>query len=368
MRRPPLLLTARTIAAVAVGCRLVRSGLAQRSAEPLGRELDPDVTISIIVPARNEDRRLGPLLDALRGAPGVVQVVVVDDESTDATARVGCRDGVSVVAGSPRPPGWAGKTWAMQQGLEAATGEWVVFIDADLRPQPDLPGRLVARARRDRVDLISLAPAATAPPLARLVHASFLATLVYRFGGPGCSRRGRELANGQCLAVEREPFVGRGGWRPVAAAVTEDVALARHLAERGGRTALIDAAADARVDVRDVHEVVTGWGRSIGLPGLGRIETTLDAVLLTLTMPLPIVRVIVRRADALDAALVAIRLGVAAGVRRAYRPAGPALWFAPLADLVAVVAVAAAAMRRTVTWRGRRLPVSPLLSHGRVVV
>jgi dolichol-phosphate mannosyltransferase len=362
MRRPSLLSAARTLAGVVVGGRLISTGLAQRSVDPLGPELDPDVTISIVVAARDEERRLGPLLDTLRSAPGVVQVVVVDDESTDGTARVARRDGVTVVGGSPRPPGWAGKTWAMQQGLEAATGEWVVFVDADVRPQPDVPGRLVARARRDRADLVSLAPAATAPPLARLVHASFLATLVYRFGGPAWSHPGRELANGQCLATEREPFVERGGWRPVAAAVTEDVALARHLAACGGRTTLIDAVADVHVDVGDLREVVTGWGRSIGLPGIGRRETALDAVLLTLTMPLPLLRLLLRRADALDVALITIRLGVAGGTRRAYRPAGTVLWLAPLADLVAVVAVASASVRRTVTWRGRRLPIPPVRS------
>ena len=363
MRRPPLLLAARVIAAVVVGGRLIRTRSAQRSVEPLGPQLDPDVTISIVVPARNEERRLGPLLDALRDSPAVVQVVVVDDESTDGTAGIARRDGVTVVAGSPRPQGWAGKTWAMQQGLATATGEWVVFLDADVRPEPDVPARLVARARRDRADLVSLAPAATAPPLARLMHASFLATLVYRFGGPGWSRPGHELANGQCLAIEREPFVERGGWRPVAAAVTEDVALARHVAEHGGKTALIDAGADVRVEVDDLREVVIGWGRSIGLPGIGRREIALDAMLLTLTMPLPLVRLLLRRADALDVALVAIRLGVAGGTRRAYRPVGMSLWLAPVVDPVAVVAVASASVRRTVTWRDRRLPVSPVRSE-----
>lgn len=357
MRHPPLLLAARCVAAGVVGVRLVRTGVAQRSIEPLGPEIDPDVTISIVVPARDEEQRLAPLLDALRDAPGVVQVVVVDDESTDATASVADRDGVTVVAGSSRPPGWAGKTWALHQGLEAATGEWVVFLDADVRPESDVPARLVARARRDRLDVVSLAPAATAAPLARVLHASMLATLVYRFGGPGWSRPGHELANGQCLAVEREPFRGRGGWRPLADAVTEDVALARRMAEQGGRVALIDAVADLRVDVGGPAEVLSGWGRSIGLPGVGRRETAVDATLLALTMPLPVLRSLLRRADALDVALLAVRFGVAVGTRRAYRPAGPSLWLAPLADVVSVVAVASAAVRRSVTWRGRRLPV-----------
>ena len=52
--------------------------------------------------------------------------------------------------GEPLPAGWVGKAWALQQGLDAASGEWVVFLDADTRPSPDLPGALVARARRRR--------------------------------------------------------------------------------------------------------------------------------------------------------------------------------------------------------------------------
>jgi dolichol-phosphate mannosyltransferase len=358
MRRPPLLLALRVAAAAVVGARVIRTGLAQRSVEPLGPELDPGVPISVVIPARDEARRLGPLLDALADAPGVVQIVVVDDQSTDATAQEARRAGVTVLAGRPRPPGWVGKTWAMQQGLDAATGEWIVFLDADVRPAPDVPARLVTRARRDRLDLASVASAATAPPFARLAHASMLATLVYRFGGPGVSRRGSALANGQCLAIGRDTLVGLGGWRAVAGAVTEDVALARHTEARAGTTALIDATADVRVVVGDTLEVLTGWGRSIGLPGIDRWETVLDATILAMTMPLPLLRLLLGRADPLDAVLIVIRWGVAAGTRRAYRPAGLALWLAPLADLVSVSAVASAAVRRSITWRGRRLPVS----------
>ena len=110
------------------------------------------MAISIVVPARDEATRIGPLLAAVVGAPGVAEVIVVDDESTDGTADVARAGGATVVTGEPLPAGWAGKAWALQQGLDAASGDWVVFLDADTRPSPELPGSLVARMIADDLD------------------------------------------------------------------------------------------------------------------------------------------------------------------------------------------------------------------------
>ena len=98
---------------------------------------DVDVSISVVVPARDEAARIGPLLEAIVGAPGVTEVIVVDDESADATAGLAAGAGASVVTGRPLPAGWVGKAWALQQGLDAAVGDWVVTLDADTRPDPD---------------------------------------------------------------------------------------------------------------------------------------------------------------------------------------------------------------------------------------
>ena len=94
----------------------------------------------MIVPARNEQHRLGECLAALAADPVAADVVVVDDESTDATAAVARKHGVRVIAAGRRPEGWAGKTWALQCGLSAVTGDWVVALDADTRV-PSRPHR-----------------------------------------------------------------------------------------------------------------------------------------------------------------------------------------------------------------------------------
>ena len=97
----------------------------------------------------DEAERIAPLLDAIVGASGVAEVIVVDDQSSDATAEIARLAGASVVSGAPLPDGWAGKAWALQQGIEAATSDWVVTLDADARPDPQLPTALVARAVGD---------------------------------------------------------------------------------------------------------------------------------------------------------------------------------------------------------------------------
>ena len=70
---------------------------------------------------------------------GPLEVIVVDDESTDATAteaRAAAGDRVSVVVGRPVPSGWVGKSWACHQGYELARGRWLLFTDADVRHGP----------------------------------------------------------------------------------------------------------------------------------------------------------------------------------------------------------------------------------------
>ena len=87
---------------------------------------------SIIIPARNEQNNLPKLLGSI-AAQSVrpLEVIIVDDASTDQTAAVAAQHGATVIASQPLPPGWRGKTWACQQGADAARGDILLFVDAD---------------------------------------------------------------------------------------------------------------------------------------------------------------------------------------------------------------------------------------------
>ncbi len=103
-----------------------------------------------MIPARNEAARIAPLLDAITGAPALLEVIVVDDESTDDTAANRRRRERPVVAAGALPEGWAGKSWALQCGLEAAQVEWIVTLDADTRPDAGAARQHCGRAGQSR--------------------------------------------------------------------------------------------------------------------------------------------------------------------------------------------------------------------------
>lgn len=326
---------------------------------PVRPTLTPMQTISVVIPARDEAERIGPLLDAIVGAPGVGEVIVVDDQSSDATADIARQAGAAVLSGTPLPDGWAGKAWALQQGITAASSEWVVTLDADARPDPQLPTALVARAVADRLDLLTVGGRFECPtPGSRWLHPAMLTTLVYRFGPPGVtpSQPDRMMANGQCMAVPRVPFVASGGMELVRGEVVEDLALARRLATDGRRVGFLDASELLTVRMfESLGDAWSGWGRSLALPGVEpRRRQLFDLAIIVLAQVLPIPRLLLRRGDVIDVVLAVTRLGTLAGTRRAYERNDAFYWLSPLADPVAAVAIARGiAKRGRQTWRGR---------------
>jgi dolichol-phosphate mannosyltransferase len=307
----------------------------------------------VVVPARDEAGRIGPLVDALVRDPHVAEVVVVDDESTDATAAVALAAGARVVAGRPLPAGWVGKPWALHQGLEAATGHWLVTLDADVVPRPGLVGALVAAAEEGGWDWLSAGGRFRLGPSAaeRLRHPAMLATLVYRFGPPGTGSPavGRVQANGQCTVTRRAVLATAGGYRAAAGHPTDDVALARALAARGWRVGFLDG-----TRLFDVDLAAGDWSRSLALRDVTpwpALATDLAVVWLAQALPLP--RLLLRRGDALDAVLALARLGLVAGTARAYARPGIPHWLSPLADVPVAAGLTRSAFRRSVTWRGR---------------
>ena len=362
MSRP----VARTLRVVWVVARIAaaataisRIAKAASVAPPVRPTLTPMQTITLVVPARDEAERIGPLLSAVVGAPGVSEVIVVDDQSSDATADIARLAGATVISGTELPDGWAGKAWALQQGITAATSDWVVTLDADARPDPRLPTALVARAVAERLDLLTVGGRFECPtPGSRWLHPAMLTTLVYRFGPPGgpAPKPDRTMANGQCMTVPRTQFLATGGMEPVRNEVVEDLALARRLATDGRRVGFLDASDLLSVRMfESLGDAWQGWGRSLALPGVEPLRRQLfDLAVVVLAQVLPLPRLLLRRGDVVDVVLALTRIGTLAGTRRAYERTDVPYWLSPLADPVAAAAIARGIVRRgRQTWRGR---------------
>jgi dolichol-phosphate mannosyltransferase len=317
-------------------------------------------TVSLVVPARDEATRIGPLLAAAMDDPQLHEVVVVDDESTDDTAKVAAAAGATVVAGRPLPSGWVGKQWALRQGIEAATGEWVLTLDADALPHPGLTGALLAAAAGRGDDLVTAGPRFDCrTPGEQLLHPSMLATLVYRFGPPGQAAKpkapGRVMANGQCMLFRRELLADGTVFAAIADRMTDDVALARELARRGHRVGFLDASELLTVRMHtSAGEVWREWGRSLALTDVtspGALAA--DLAVIWLTMALPPLRLASGRGTPLDVALLAVRGALGLALAGSYER--PRRWVpaAPLADPVTAVRLTLSALRPARSWRGR---------------
>jgi dolichol-phosphate mannosyltransferase len=343
------------VAGMVVLARLARGR--RRRAPLVAAAIPPDRSISVVVPARNEAGRIRPCLEALTRDRDLLEIIVVDDGSTDDTARVAAAAGAHVVAAGEPPPGWIGKPWALQRGLEAARGEIVISLDADVRPQARL-ARALAAALRDADMVTAGARFICESAGERWLHPAMLTTLIYRFGPPdslAVPRRQRLVVNGQCTAVRRQPLIDAGGYVHAAGHMTDDAAQARALAALGWSIAFHDGGDLVAVDMHDsVADTWREWGRSLALPDVTPPAwQAADLAVAWLTLGMPPLRLLARRASRLDLALLALRWLMLVPVARSYESRGPAYWCSPLADPLAVLRLTTSALRPTRRWRGR---------------
>jgi glycosyltransferase involved in cell wall biosynthesis len=120
------------------------------------------VRVSVVIPARDEELLLPRCLASIakQDVP-IHETIVVDDDSNDATARVASLGGARVASAGTRPSGWAGKPWAAHVGSKEATGDWLLFIDADAILAPQCVRAAIADGEEHATDLLTLMPRPT---------------------------------------------------------------------------------------------------------------------------------------------------------------------------------------------------------------
>lgn len=230
----------------------------------------PPPRTSALVPARNEADGIVACVEALLAEP-FVEVVVCDDRSTDATpallAALAAREPrLRVLSGTPLPDGCVGKAHACHQLASAATGELLVFVDADTRLLSGALSRISA-ATAD-ADVVSLLPdQVTGGPAEALVlpllHLTYLSWLPLRLVRAVSDPRVL-AANGQLLAVRRDAYDRFGGYGAVAHEVVDDMAFCRAAKGAGLRVAFVDGARVATCRMyRSGREAWEGFSKNL---------------------------------------------------------------------------------------------------------
>jgi glycosyltransferase involved in cell wall biosynthesis len=241
--------------------------------------------IDVVVPARDEERNLGPLLDSLLAqtlAPK--RIVVVDDRSTDGTAVVIARHAprVTRVEGQGPPAGWFGKPAALAAGIAATSAPWLLFVDADVRLGADNLASASAEAARRGWDGISLWGRWQTPSFGARLLQSVIGGFVRgahpldRVNDP---RRSEAFLNGQYLLIRRDALEKIGGWAAVKDRVLEDVALAKIAKREGVKIGMLLAPERMTVvPYRSLTEAFNGYLKNF-VAGAGGTRRALAAAL-----------------------------------------------------------------------------------------
>ncbi len=316
--------------------------------------------LSIIIPARNEARNLRRLLPSLQAMryPGPCEMIVVDDGSEDGTGDVAAQAGARVIRLAGPPPGVLGKPHACHEGALAATGEWLLFTDADTVHAADGLATAVAHAQRAGLDGLSL--------FLRQECRGWLDGLALMTGYAGLFAGFRPDAgwlNGQYILLRRDVYVASGGFAAVWGEPLEDLALGGRLRGLGYRVPLLRGEDAASVRMYESagqmwHGLTRLGAGSLRWQGAGALGSAMliTALMSPLLTTYGVARGFLGRRW-LGPVWVAAGLGMLPWARR-FGP-GRRAALAPLGALVvqgaAVWGLVNRLLGRGVKWRGRRV-------------
>ena len=226
--------------------------------------------VSVVIPARDEERTIERTVRAfLAQTYPELEIIVVNDRSIDRTAEILRQfgDRIVVVDNEEPPPGWLGKPWALHQGSRRATGELLLFVDADVIYAPDTIPAAVAHLEDSGAALVSLFPHMEMRGFWEHIVMPNLAVFAFSFLPLWLANRTRmpllAIGGGPGNLVRREDYEAVGGHEALRDAVVDDVGLARLM--RRGRRRSVAVRAERHVSVRMYHglgEIIHGFTKN----------------------------------------------------------------------------------------------------------
>jgi len=231
--------------------------------------------ISILVPARNEESKIGRCIASLlaQDYPNF-EIIVIDDRSTDNTARIiqsyvdaDEKNRIKFVHGKDLPSGWIGKCNALAHAVNYATGEWFVFTDADTYHKPNALADSVHYAVKQQADMVSFLPTQELGSFPEklimpiLLSSFLLGDPFHQVNDPKCHRA---YAYGQYIICRRAPYFAVGGHQSVRNEIVEDHALAQVFKDKAYKIEVADGRSLYSVRMyTDLSTLWQGWTKNL---------------------------------------------------------------------------------------------------------
>ncbi|MFW5968318.1 MAG: glycosyltransferase [Persicimonas sp.] len=330
--------------------------------------------VSVLIPARDEAATIEACVRAaLEGKHPVDEVLVYDDDSTDATPQILANlteefARLEVVEASPLPSGWVGKPHACHRLAEATTGDLLIFVDADTLLSEDGIARLAGLIEEDEADVVTAVPRQiTVGFFERLVvpllHLTYTSWFPLRLVSASSDARFL-AANGQLMAVERTAYDTIGGFEAVRAEIVDDMAFCRRAKEAGLAVAFADGFHMARCRMyASAGEVWRGFSKNL-YEGIGAHPLALIGVMALYAAAFVAPYLVAPLAYAMGASGVGLAATVGVGVNVALRAVLAARFRHPPEGIilhpVGVLALLAIAVnsfrwhyRDAIAWGGR---------------
>lgn len=235
---------------------------------------DYDALVSVLIPARNEAANIGPLLhQLLTHDHEKLEIIVYDDQSDDDTAKIvsaaaGTDPRVRLIRGSALPSGWLGKSHACHQLGKQAKGDYMLFLDADVRINKGLLRNSLHHLTKHKLSLLSIFPQQQMHSLAEKVSVPLMNWILVSLLPLILTRRSSwqafSAANGQFMLFDAGIYRQYWFHEQVKKQKAEDIAIARNIKKLGLKTqTLLSNGQIACRMYRGINEAVQGFSKNV---------------------------------------------------------------------------------------------------------
>ena len=325
-----------------------------------------DQSVSILIPMRNESENVIELITLLKEQANLsnFEIIALDDSSSDNTRELLLglsQNNLKVIAGKELQEGWLGKNYACYQLAIAAKGDYLVFLDADVRLDTKAVASTIESMRAWNWDFISAYPRQIALTFLErltqpLLQWSWFTTLPLRITQKW-PRPSTVVANGQFIVIKRKAYFDCDGHRGVKAEVLDDLSLARNLVRAGAKGGVADGSRVSYCRMySSANQLIEGYTKSQWSAFVNPLGALLAISLLTLTSILPFAAGIAGELSGWYLYFAIVMTRVLSGIKTRTIPSTSLLH--PLSALIWIYLIAISWIKKyrgELSWRGRKL-------------